>query len=165
MKVPETVKAREQADFIGEKMRQLEELKEEIEKEHRKYSEQRFPGSGNGDRAPLREDGDKMEDGVFAVSHNSVGYLQELCTARGLGLPRYNELAAPLMSSATPVISCGGRFSIQCLLGTEATTGYGPNKVENPCLGMIVKFYQNTFTERGEESCCGSDDTEGFRSK
>ena len=34
--------AREQADFIAEKMRQLEKLKEEIEKEQSKYSEHRF---------------------------------------------------------------------------------------------------------------------------
>ena len=125
MKVSETVNARKQKeDFIGEKMRQLEKLKEEIEREQRKYSEQRFSGSGKEDWATHKE------DGVSAVSQNSVGRLQELCMARGLGLPRYNELAAPLMSSATSLISSEARFSIQCLLGAEATTGTGPNKVE-----------------------------------
>lgn len=122
MKDSTNMNSLERADFIGEKMRQLEKLKEEIEKEQRKYSEQRISGSGKVDWAPLREDDDKIEDGVSAVSQNSVGHLQELCMARGLGLPRYNELAAPLISS-------GGRFSIQCLLGAEATTGNGPNKV------------------------------------
>ena len=71
MKVSETVNARKQKeDFIGEKMRQLEKLKEEIEREQRKYSEQRFSGSGKEDWATHKE------DGVSAVSHNSVGRLQ-----------------------------------------------------------------------------------------
>ena len=132
MKVTETVTARKQEDFIGEKMRQLEKLKEEIEREQRKYSEQRIAGSGKEDWVLLRENDDEtqMENGVSAVSNNSVGHLQELCMAKGLGMPRYNELAAPLMSSAASLISSEGRFSIQCLLGAEATTGNGPNKVE-----------------------------------
>ena len=132
MKVTETVTARKQEDFIGEKMRQLEKLKEEIEREQRKYTKQRIADSGKEDWVLLRENDDEtqMENGVSAVSNNSVGHLQELCMARGLGLPRYNELAAPLMSSAAPLISSEGRFSIQCLLGAEATTGNGPNKVE-----------------------------------
>ena len=52
--------------------------------------------------------------------------------ARGLGLPRYNELAAPLMSSAAAMM-----FSIQCVLGTEATTGDEPNKVHNIICGAM----------------------------
>ena len=58
--------------------------------------------------------------------------------ARGLGLPRYNELAAPMISSAAPLM-----FSIQCVLGTEATTGDGPTKKEakrNAAALMIQKF-------------------------
>ena len=52
-------------------MRQLEKLKEEIEREQRKYSEQRFAGSGKENWATHKEDDDKMEDGVSAASHNS----------------------------------------------------------------------------------------------
>ena len=130
--------AREQANFIAEKMRQLEKLKEEIMKEQSKYSEHRFANSvKKEDRTTLREDDHEKID-VSCVSHNSVGHLQELCMARGLGLPRYNELAAPLMSSAAPLM-----FSIQCLLGTEATTGDGRNKKEAKRIAasvMIQKF-------------------------
>merc|ERR1712110_1000948 len=105
---------------IEEKIRQLEKLKEEIEKEQSKYSELRFANSASDkkeDGTTSKGDEDKKID-VSSVSHNSVGHLQELCMARGLGLPRYNELAAPLMSLAAPMM-----FSIQCVLGTEATTG------------------------------------------
>ena len=104
-------------------MRQLEKLKEEIKEEQRKYSELRFANSDKKeDRTTFREDDHKKID-VSCVSHNSVGHLQELCMARGLGLPRYNELAAPLMSSAASLM-----FSIQCVLGTEATTGDGQTR-------------------------------------
>ena len=53
-------------------------------------------------------------------SHNSVGQLQEFCQARGLGVPRYNELGD----------TSGAQFSIQCVLGSEVTAGEGPNKKE-----------------------------------
>ena len=68
-----------------------------------------------------------------SVFHNSVGQLQELCMARGLGLPRYNELGD----------TSGGQFSIQCVLGPEGTKGQGPNKKEakrHAAAQMIEKF-------------------------
>ena len=107
-----------QCDFIEEKIKQLEKLKEEIEKEQRRYSEQRFGYNDIESGTSFR-----VEDRIAnnnSISHNSVGQLQELCQARGLGLPRYNELGD---------IS-GGQFSIQCVLGSEATAGEGPNKKE-----------------------------------
>ena len=119
-------------------MRQLEKLKEEIEKEKSKYSELRFANSDKKeDGTTYKEDEDKKID-VSSFSHNSVGHLQELCMARGLGLPRYNELAAPMISSAAPLM-----ISIQCVVGTEATTGDGPTKKEakrNAAALMIQKF-------------------------
>ena len=127
-KSEETENAREQAEFIEEKMRQLEKLKEELEKEQSKYRELSFANSDKKEEGTtFREDYHKK---ISSVSHNSVGHLQELCMARGLGLPRYNELAASLMSSATPLMTSAVplMFSIQCVLGTEATTGDGQTR-------------------------------------
>ena len=107
-----------QCDFIGEKIKQLEKLKEEIEKEQRKYYEQRVGYNDIESGASFREDA--MMANNNNISHNSVGQLQELCVARGLGPPRYNELGD----------TSGAQFSILCVLGTEVTAGEGPNKKE-----------------------------------
>ena len=91
--------------------------------------------------------------------------------ARGLGLPRYNELAAPLMSSAAPLM-----FSIQCVLGSEATTGDGPTKKEakrNAAALMIQKFSrvndsigianQSIEKQRDRNGNCSPLDSQGER--
>ena len=74
-------------------------------KEERKYSEQRFVYNDIESQGSFREEV-RMENNnnlATSVSHNSVGQLQELCVARGLGLPRYNELGD----------TSRGQFSIQ----------------------------------------------------
>ena len=54
------------------------------------------------------------------VPQNSVGGLQELCMARGLGFPRYNDFG-----------DASGQFRMECVLGTQIMVGIGPNKVRH----------------------------------
>ena len=107
-----TENAREQAEFIEEKMRQLEKLKEEIEKEQSKYSELRKKTGQLSERMIIRRSTSPVFPTTVWVICRSSAWQE----AWG---PRNNEVAAPLM------------FSIQCGLGTEATTVDGPNKVHN----------------------------------
>ena len=59
-------------------------------------------------------------DVASTVPQNSVGGLQELCMARGLGFPRYNDFG-----------DASGQFRMECVLGTLIMVGIGPNKVRH----------------------------------